>query len=440
MRDSGITCLVTIHGIGFQQPPGEGTAGYADDLHRNLYHVLNQDGRDLLSDDPERQPYQQGESVPIYVQSVWPPRPVSQKGCLKLGSREEGLSRLGSWDHHDWTVLGSDAPLTTGGNTRIAHVALVYSGLEGRGPQVVPALETGAMLAFYGHRYRSFTGLLKMLFQDLAGLPVNALLAKIYGDRLPLRPSLRIRQDECYARPRALPRKATGSFALLRQLENDVAAYVCQNMLRQRVRSFVLEALIRLAAREDVAGIVLNTHSNGTVVGLDALQELPPFAAQKIRAVITAGSPLRKYVDLFVWGKYLMTVPKISCWWNFWDRRDIVADRLLPYARWRGDHYEKLTKRQLVGIYQALDPYGNITPMPIKDIEVNNRLNSPRGGLPAHNYWDNREEFIPRVASLLREVVDTGCVNDETFEHVQAASTCTHVSHQKKPVFWPAWA
>jgi hypothetical protein len=46
----------------------------------------------------------------------------------------------------------------------------------------------------------------------------------------------------------------------------------------------------------------------------------------------------------------------------------------------------------------------------MRDIEVNNRLNSLRGGLPAHNYWDNKKEFIPEVADLLREVVKTGNV------------------------------
>jgi hypothetical protein len=29
-------CILTIHGIGFQQPPGHGVAGYADQLHEKL--------------------------------------------------------------------------------------------------------------------------------------------------------------------------------------------------------------------------------------------------------------------------------------------------------------------------------------------------------------------------------------------------------------------
>jgi hypothetical protein len=47
---TGITCIVTIHGIGFQQPPGEGVAGYADDLHAHLCRELNQIENVLLSE------------------------------------------------------------------------------------------------------------------------------------------------------------------------------------------------------------------------------------------------------------------------------------------------------------------------------------------------------------------------------------------------------
>lgn len=36
---SHVTCLVTIHGVGFQQPPEDGVPGYADDLHRFLLHI-----------------------------------------------------------------------------------------------------------------------------------------------------------------------------------------------------------------------------------------------------------------------------------------------------------------------------------------------------------------------------------------------------------------
>ena len=49
---SKITCLVTLHGIGFEQPPTPGVpnSGYADPLHQHLKQFLNT----FLSDDPNR--------------------------------------------------------------------------------------------------------------------------------------------------------------------------------------------------------------------------------------------------------------------------------------------------------------------------------------------------------------------------------------------------
>src|SRR5689334_10772956 len=91
--ENKITCIVTIHGIGFQQPPEENVDGYADDLHEHLCAKLNQNGNVLLSDDPDHQPYQRRASVPIYVRSVWPTHPQSFR-------EEEGLMRLGTWNHH----------------------------------------------------------------------------------------------------------------------------------------------------------------------------------------------------------------------------------------------------------------------------------------------------------------------------------------------------
>ena len=61
--DQKLVCVVTIHGIGFQQPPndGAGTPGYADDLHNALKACLPQG---YLGDDPYRT-----VRGPIYVQS-----------------------------------------------------------------------------------------------------------------------------------------------------------------------------------------------------------------------------------------------------------------------------------------------------------------------------------------------------------------------------------
>ena len=393
---SNITCLVTIHGVGFQQPPEDGVPGYADDLHRFLCNELNRDGNVLLSDDPGRREQQVGESVPIYVQSVWPPNSLNV---------EDGLKRLGSWDEHRRSITTEDAPLVKDG-ARIAHVALVYSRLEGEESEIGSTAILGAMSTVSATHYSHVTSMMDMIFMDAIRPAVESLWTNLMRhpsqDDSEPKPSLRIRQDKGYHDEP--PQQLSGFTAILRMIENDVAAYVCHNEKRQRVRRFVLDALQRLTAREDVSGIVLNTHSNGSIIGLDVVQDLPPYSAEKIRAIITAGSPIRKYIDLFAWGNRVALVPLIERWWNFYDTKDFVADPLLPDASWiRGT---EPTSDQLVGIYQAFDPNkGEIMPMHIEDILIHNVPNSPPGALQAHDYWDNTAEFTPKVAELLRDVL-----------------------------------
>jgi hypothetical protein len=141
----GVTCLVTIHGIGFQQPPAPdgSTAGYADDLHQRLSRHLD---AALLSDDPQRRRDQRGERGTIYVQSSWPPG---------TNLFEAGLARLGTWASRDSREIdGTDAPLVADG-ARIAHVALVYSSLEA-------AAKAGLALSHYA----MMTGLAGMIVRD----------------------------------------------------------------------------------------------------------------------------------------------------------------------------------------------------------------------------------------------------------------------------------
>lgn len=393
---SPIICMVTIHGIGFEQPPSDGVQGYADDLHAHLYRSLGK----LLSDDPTRQPYQSGVSVPIYLQSAFP-----------LGShcREDGMKRVGTWDmDHLRTINHSEAPLIKG-DAKVAHIALVYSQFEGQGPQLGPAALAGemAMSSIMQGRYANITRMLGMLFLDMEPLWAHLhLFEQHIHDQIAAPPSLRIRQDKGYRSTRLpnQPPPPNGFMAVLRQLENDVAAYVCHNDMREQIRNFVLDALLRLAYRKDVSGIVINAHSNGTVVALDVLPSLPPFAAKKIRAFITAGSPLRKYTTMFNWGQHVAMVPMTERWINFWDERDPVADPLEPCLEWsRGI---EATPEQLTGLYQALNPTtGEVTELHIEDKRVNNLQNSSGGGLQAHNYWDNQPEFIEPVAALLKELI-----------------------------------
>ena len=411
------TCIVTIHGIGFQQPPEKGVDGYADDLHAHLCAELNRNGNVLLSDDPDRDlakhtKERKNAPVPIYVSSVWP----DESGRLR---REEGLMRLGEWTGHGRTTITynrTEKPnqALVKGNARIAHVALVYSELEGEGPQPIADIETVGEALIYGRHYTNFKGLLQTVFQDIQPLvsqiEENLKSSEKSSPQPALTPSLRVRQDASYRHPYhhigGTPHPS-GLLAIYRQLENDVAAYVCHNELRQRIRSFVLDALLRLASRGDVSGIILNTHSNGTLIALDVVQELPPDAARKIRAIITAGSPIRKYIDFFEWGKHLAVRPTIDQWvkqWvNFYDEKDIVADPLAPRAGWKRG--TKLTEEDLIGIYQTFDlATGETGPILIIDKPVDNIKYSQGGGLQAHNYWDNIKEFIPNVADIVRNV------------------------------------
>src|SRR5712692_3996767 len=99
-----ITCLVTLHGVGFMQPPQPelNNPGYADLLHEHLSKCLGT----TLSDDPNRAKdrKQRGESGAIYVQSRWPT-------ATGNASREEGLKRLGSWSKDMQHIETKHAPL-----------------------------------------------------------------------------------------------------------------------------------------------------------------------------------------------------------------------------------------------------------------------------------------------------------------------------------------
>ena len=392
-----VICIVTVHGIGFEQPPidGQPGSGYADDLHQHLSQYLDET---LLGDDPNREREQPGKNGPVYVQSWYPPA---------TEHAESGLVRLGNWADADMrNVDYHDAPLVNG-DQRIAHVALVYSHLEGIGPMLGAAAITEAMVAVSASHYIHTAGLLQMAFMDTMALvgvhpathaPAQAALTA------PATSSLRIRRDAGF-KPDTHPQShnPTGVLAILRQLENDVAAYICRNELRERVRGFVLDALLRLAYRDDVEGIVVNSHSNGTVVALDVLRQLPPFAAGKIRAFITAGSPLRKYIDLFRWGQQIESINTIHPWHNFWDERDPVADPLAPPLDWRrGDPMKPSFDP---GLFEVINPNtGASSTITVEDHLVDNMKNSYGGGLQAHNYWDNDKEFVQPLADLVRQI------------------------------------
>ena len=386
-----VICMVTLHGVGFEQPPEGDIPGYADDLHQQLSKYLDET---MLGDDPRRKREQRGVNGPVYVQSWYPPG----TDCAK-----SGLARLGDWtgaEHRSIDI--THAPLVNG-DQRIAHVALVYSHLEGQGPQIGSSLITGAMVSASVFHYAHVAGMMQMLFSDMSAMLQKQ--APQGGNTQPAT-GLRVRRD-----PGFKPEKhymnanqpPSGLLGILRQLENDVAGYVCRNEMRERVRFFVYDALMRLACRDDVEAIVINSHSNGTVIGLDVIRQLPPFAVEKIKAFVTAGSPLRKYIDLFVWGQQIESINPIKSWINFWDPLDPVGDPLAPPANWR--HGEALRPPFKDGLFQHVNPNtGKMTTIQVEDRQVNNVKNSQDCDLKAHNYWDNDDEFIKPLADILTEV------------------------------------
>jgi hypothetical protein len=384
VSDNKKLCVLTVHGIGFQQPPAGSVPGYADVLHDNLSDGLQAVGSGL-GKDPQRQPDPCG---PVYVRSAKP----------GTHDHEWGLKRLGTWRDDGIDITGM--PLA-GGDEPVVHVALIYTPLEGVSPGIGRGFgavtEAGLML---GH-YASMVGALRLVAGDTwAALHES-------GGQKASSPSLRPRQDtqadEKNPLASLLHRQPalTGALGVVGTLEDDVVAYVCRNDLRESIRNFIAEALRRLLARPDVAGVVVNAHSQGTVASFDVLRLYPPDRSSGVRAFVSAGSPLRKYADLFSWGNNaggLQNTP----WLNFWDPKDPVADPLSPPASWRYGHAPDGPPPGDLGLFYALDDDSKQVAVDITDLEVNNLKNSSGGGLQAHNYWDNKEEFISKLAGLLK--------------------------------------
>jgi hypothetical protein len=393
---AGSVCVVTVHGIGFQQPPKGSTPGYADALHEHLRKPLGK----RLGDDPNR-PHPPGG--PVYVSSE------------SDGSPSEGLGRL-----------DKDRPLV-GEEDQIAHVALVYSPSEPLDPRIGETAEAIARAAISHSHYVSALGALRLLLSDAWA----ALHQDSGGDgRSTLTPRsdldtsvhhgilgrlLQRGTQASFTEPGTTAGPNPSALGMLQALEDDVATYVTRNDLRERVRGFVEDALLRLIARPDISGVVINAHSQGTVVCWDVLCRLPFSSwadddrrrAGMFRHFVTAGSPIRKYVDMFAWGDQVGELAAVLepagnlNWHNFCDRHDPVGDPLNPPAGWRPGDPWKRPRGQGDGLLVARDPNGKVRHVTIADARVDNIKYSSGGGLQAHDYWNNQQQFIPALAALL---------------------------------------
>jgi pimeloyl-ACP methyl ester carboxylesterase len=194
-----------------------------------------------------------------------------------------------------------------------------------------------------------------------------------------------------------------GGLGVLRTIEDDVAAYVTSNEHRERVRMFLRDAASRLIGRTDVEGVIVNGHSTGTVMGFDLIAALSPPSARGVRALITTGSPLRKYSDLLNWGQDAGNMRDMSgSWTNFWDPRDPVADPLGPLSDWKRG--EPIPEGGGPGMFVVHDPdTGAESSMAVTDVQVDNVNHSSGGGLRAHNYWDN-DQFCSAAAKLIAAI------------------------------------
>jgi hypothetical protein len=382
-------CMLTVHGIGFQQPPQPGIPGYADGLHQNLTEVLG----DKLGNDPNRQPETDG---PVYVMSA---KPATR-------DTEWGLSRLGTW--RDGALDITETPLAEP-DRPIAHVALIYTSLEDVRPLLGNGTGTVSEAGLLLGQYASVAGAMRLVCGDTwAAIHENGGLA---GESASLRPRTDLVPAHRFSILRflhpdlAANQPGGGMLGTVTTLEDDVVAYVCRNDLRESVRAFITEAIRRLVARPDVLDVVVNAHSQGTVASYDVLQQSPLPMTSRVNALVTAGSPLRKYADLFSWGSDVGATASVGRWLNFWDAKDPVADPLDQPPSWHFGNDVVPRPTGDLGLFWALRDAGRQEPVPITDHKVDNIVNSSGGGLQAHNYWGNKTQFIPELAATLQQAL-----------------------------------
>jgi hypothetical protein len=394
-------CLVTVHGIGFQQPPDHGRPGYADALHAALREQL----KDRLGDDPERTP----SAGPVYIRSEL------------NGSPRDGLARL-----------DPDRPLAAEG--KVAHVALVYSPSEALVARPGSVADTLARTVISHSHYTSALGAIRLLLADAWAAireqqPVGPESTLRTRDDLDVPHHAGVIQRLLHIHARSAQSASPGAssstpsaFGTIRALEDDVAAYVSRNDLRERVRGFVEAALLKLSDRRDIEALVVNSHSQGTVICWDVLCNLPFQSwsastdprARLLRSFVTAGSPIRKYIDLFAWGEEVgqlaaLTIPDHSSfsWQNYWDPHDPVADPLNEPASWRPDDSSAGAPSDDIGLLVARDQDGTRHHVTVTDRQLDNISNSSGGGLQAHDYWNNKAQFVSSLASLVAGLMDT---------------------------------
>jgi hypothetical protein len=288
-------------------------------------------------------------------------------------------------------------------------VALVYSPLNVQDFDLRSFLRGTGRIVSHIFTYLTWSGLLRFGYEDL-----RAIIQHHAPDPKNPRPSLRVSRDRLKQGITALvPLRpvdqqrdpASGLLVLIKQLADDFLAYVYRKGVRDGIVDFVQEALVQLADRVEVGAIVVNSHSQGSAAVFDALSDLDQdqpkektaTVTDKVVWLMTEGSPLRKYVEFFGWSNTLRNFA--GEWTNFYDPHDPAADPFEPSRRWRlGMPVERRPGEP------ELFQRANRTSLEILDIPVDNVDRSSGGGLRAHNYWDNEEDFVIPVARALKIV------------------------------------
>ena len=215
----------------------------------NIYSVMIQNASAISED-----------KMGLSMSRVWPPG---------SSSTEPALARLGAWGNEDAKIIDMSSSTSCrrkGSYRPYCSCLLTFRRIY---PQAGPLLQTTASAIL------SLATMLMFWASHACRSPIS---------RLRLETNLQQEGDAgnsklaCSHRFYYHSRYECSSYRASRYHSTVVKTMspsdVCHNDRRERVRNFVWEAISRLAYREDVAGIVINAHSNGTVISFDLLRYL----------------------------------------------------------------------------------------------------------------------------------------------------------------------
>jgi hypothetical protein len=169
----------------------------------------------------------------------------------------------------------------------------------------------------------------------------------------------------------------------------DVYTYLYDEVQALHVRRSVEEAVTWLVDQEGCQHVIIVAHSGGTVIAYDTLGNRGDAgckhdveALAKVKALVTVGSALNN-----AWGRGVGPQPPMRLkhqlcehtrWTNIWADYDLVAGGSMD---------------------RSIDPPRIVN----EDVRVTNSLSVllDHGG-----YWDNTEEYLPRIAQLVESPAD----------------------------------